>query len=62
MCIRDRAIIAIGECGYKFDLAKDSPDEFDVDLYQLDTMRELAEQFVDEGLYGTCLLYTSRCV
>ena len=48
-----KAIIAIGEAGYKFDLAKDSPDDFDVDIYQLDSMRELAEQFVDEGLYGT---------
>lgn len=45
-------IIAIGEVGYKFDIATDSPDDFDVSLYQLDSMRELAEQFVDEGLYG----------
>ena len=45
-------IIAIGEVGYKFDISKDSPDDFDVSLYQLDSMRELAEQFVDEGLYG----------
>ena len=45
-------IIAIDEVGYKFDIATDSPDDFDVSLYQLDSMRELAEQFVDEGLYG----------
>lgn len=48
-----KAIIAIGEVGYQFNLDKDSPDDFDVDLYKLDSMRELAEQFVDEGLYGT---------
>ena len=48
-----KAIIAVGECGYPFDLSSDNPDAFDVDIYQLDTMRELAEQFVDEGLYGT---------
>ena len=48
-----KAIIAIGEVGYKFDLSSDSPVSFEVDLYQLDSMRELAEQFVDEGLYGT---------
>jgi antirestriction protein len=48
-----KAIIAIGEVGYKFDLSSDNPDDFEVDFYQIDTMRELAEQFVDEGLYGT---------
>ncbi len=45
-------IIAVGEGGYKFDLAKDSPDDFDVDIYHTDSMRELAMQFVDEGLFG----------
>ncbi len=48
-----KTIIAVGECGYKFDLSNDNPNAFDVDIYQLDTMRELAERFVDEGLYGT---------
>lgn len=45
-------IIAVGECGYSFDLSKDSPDDFDIDLYYEDSMRDLAMQFVDEGLYG----------
>lgn len=45
-------IIAVGECGYDFDPANDSPDDFDVDLYEVDSLRELAEQFVDEGLFG----------
>lgn len=48
-----KAIIAVGEVGYKFVLSSDNPDAFEVDIYQLDTMLELAEQFVDEGLYGT---------
>lgn len=47
-----RFIIAVGECGYSFDAASVDPDDFDVDLYEADSLRELAEQFVDEGLYG----------
>ena len=47
-----RFIIAIGECGYRFDPASVDPDDFEVDIYELDSMREPAEQFVDEGLFG----------
>lgn len=47
-----RFIIAVGECGYSFDAASVDPDDFDVDLYEADSLRELAEQFVDDGLYG----------
>ena len=47
-----RFIIAVGECGYSFDLACVDPDDFEVDLYEVDSLRELAEQFVDDGLYG----------
>ena len=47
-----RFIIAVGECGYSFDQAKDNPDQFDVDIYECATLRELAEQFIDEGLFG----------
>tara|TARA_R110002167_G_scaffold349342_2_gene561179 strand:- start:201 stop:707 length:507 start_codon:yes stop_codon:yes gene_type:complete len=46
------AIIAARECGYALDLECCDPDRFDVDIYELDTMRALAEQFVDEGLFG----------
>ena len=44
-------IIAVGECGYDF---RDStaPDDFEVDIYRVDSMRDLAEQFVDDGLFG----------
>jgi len=44
-------IIAVGECGYNFD-PDESLDQLGVDIYAVDTLRELAEQFVDEGLYG----------
>ncbi len=47
-----KVIIAVGEAGYSFALGTDDPDKFDVDLYELDSMRELAKQFVEEGLFG----------
>ena len=44
-------IIAVGECGYP--LTKDTqPGDFDLDIYACDRMEELAEQFIDEGLFG----------
>ena len=46
-----RIIIACRECGYKFD-HKTQPDDFDLDIYEMETLKELAEQFVDEGLFG----------
>ena len=45
-------IIAVGECGYSFDLAKDNPDAFDLDIYEGMSLRDLAEHFVEEGLFG----------
>ncbi len=45
-------IIAVGEVGYNFDPEKDSPEDFDIDIYQMDSMRELAEHYVEEGLFG----------
>jgi len=47
-----KAIIAVGQSGYNFDLGTDNPNKFDVDLYELDSMRDLAVQFVEEGLFG----------
>lgn len=48
---KTRVIIACNECGYNID--RDTrPDDFDLDIYELDTLKELAEQFVDEGLFG----------
>ncbi len=46
-------IIVVGECGYDFDMADNDLSITDnVDIYLIDSMRELAEQFVDEGLFG----------
>ena len=47
-----KAIIAVGECGYSFDLKTGDPDEFDVDIYEMNSLRDLARDFVDEGIYG----------
>lgn len=48
---KTRVILAVGECGYAFDV-KTCPDDFDLDIYEGVTMRELADQFVEEGLFG----------
>jgi len=45
-------IIAVGECGYSHDQVVDAPEDVDITLYQLHFMKELAEQFVDEGVFG----------
>ena len=47
-----RFIIAVGECGYSFEYGKDDIDLLDVDIYGCATLRELAEQFIDDGLFG----------
>ncbi len=47
-----RYIIAVGECGYSHEQVADDPGGVDLTLYELSSMKELAEQFVDEGLYG----------
>ena len=49
---KHRFIIAVGECGYNFDPASDHPDQFEIDLYEMDSLVALAEHFVDEGFYG----------
>jgi len=45
-------IIAVGECGYQHADAWRVPDSIEIDIYEIESMRELAEQFVDEGLFG----------
>jgi antirestriction protein len=47
-----RAIIAVGECGYSCDLDSFDPNAIDLDYYEIDSLRDLAVQFVDEGLFG----------
>lgn len=47
-----RYILAVGVCGYAHDQVADDPNAVDLDLYRVDSLRELAEQFVEEGLFG----------
>ncbi|MEM6889979.1 MAG: antirestriction protein ArdA [Pseudomonadota bacterium] len=49
---KQRFIIAVGECAYSFDPETVDPNDFDVDLYFVRSMRDLAEEFVAEGLFG----------
>lgn len=45
-------IIAVGQCGYSFDPDTINPDDFDVDIYAVESMKKLAGQLIDEGLFG----------
>ena len=45
-------ILAVRECGYSFDMESDDPDGFDITVYYAESLKEFAEQFVDEGLFG----------
>jgi len=45
-------IIAVGEAGYNFDHETVAPTDFDVDIYHARNMKDLAEEFVAEGLFG----------
>ncbi|MEP2706155.1 MAG: antirestriction protein ArdA [Yoonia sp.] len=47
-----KVVIAVHEGGASFDIRTDEPDDIDIDLYPDMTLKELAEQFVDEGLFG----------
>lgn len=47
-----KIILAVGDCGYSFDMSKDTPDQFEIDIYEMASMKALAEQFVEEGLFG----------
>jgi len=45
-------IIAVGEVGYSFDPKTILPNDFDVDISYVSSMKELAEQFLEEGMFG----------
>lgn len=49
---KTKVIIAAREVGETFDLEAKRPDDIDMDLYRLDTVRDLAIQFVEEELFG----------
>lgn len=48
---KTNVVIVVGECGCAFDPDSD-PHNYNVDVYHVETLRKLAEQFVDDGLYG----------
>ena len=45
-------IIANSQCGYGFNPEHENIDNLEVDIYHVSSLKELAEQFVDEGIYG----------
>ena len=47
-----RFIIAVGECGYDRDAFEEGGAHVDITYYENLTIRGLAEQYVDEGLFG----------
>lgn len=47
-----RYIIAVSECGSSHNDALNDPSEPDIEIYEVNSLRDLAEQFVDEGVYG----------
>lgn len=49
---KTRYIIAVGECGYDIALDDSAPDLPEIDIYEEDSLKDLAMQFVDEGLFG----------
>lgn len=54
---KQKLIIAVREAGYDFDLVADNPDDFPVNIYEFSSLRELAEHFVEEGLWGDISMY-----
>lgn len=44
-------ILATGACGYDI-TEQTAPGDFEIDIYELDSLRELAAQFVEDGLFG----------
>jgi len=49
---KQRFIIAVGEVGYSFDPDTVGPEDFEIDIYHLVSLKDLAEEFIAEGLFG----------
>jgi len=49
---KTRFIIAVDECGYDIALDGSAPDLPELDIYEEESLKDLAMQFVDEGLFG----------
>ena len=47
-----KIVIAVRDCGYDLDPVLSNPDSVDIDILHVSSIRELAEQFVDEGVFG----------
>ena len=47
-----RFVIAVGECGYAFDQMQHDPDDLDLEIYPAESLREFAEQCVEDGWFG----------
>ncbi|MEM9422328.1 MAG: antirestriction protein ArdA [Pseudomonadota bacterium] len=45
-------VIACAECGYNFDIESDHPDHFGITVYGVNSLRELAAEFLNDGLFG----------
>ncbi len=48
---KELTIVAVGECGYDFNPSF-CPSNYKVEIFAADSIRELAEQFVEEGVFG----------
>jgi len=48
---KHKTIIACGDLGEYF-CEGTQADDFEIDIYYVDSLKDLAEQFVDEGLFG----------
>ncbi|MBD8893952.1 antirestriction protein ArdA [Labrenzia suaedae] len=47
-----KLVLAVRECGYRVETILDDPEAVEVDIYHLPSLRDLAEQFIEEGLFG----------
>lgn len=45
-------IIAVGECGYSFEPGKTVPEDFDLEIYPCDSMRDFASSCIEDGWFG----------
>lgn len=45
-------IIAVGECGYAFGRMRHDPDDYDLEIYPADSLRQFAEDCVEDGWFG----------
>jgi len=45
-------IIAITECGLGFDPETDDPDDYDICIYEVESLNDLACEFVHDGAFG----------